>query len=251
MRFIGLFMTLAAFCISPFGANADATSAYRQPEFVTPIMKEKKTEILKIQRQIYLNQSVLDDVNSEIQLILKLKSQTEPDTFTRDFMLKHPDAVETLALTTLVTGTGIKVFNEFHRWEDVRAAVASNPAAHKNIQILRARAMHLDRTGYRVIVAGAALSLWSLLYDTFSPDDAHLAILYRRIQALKDQPEIIEGMLAGKIQERIRLINLIDMQKEQLNVLNIEFDELEKIERQNITDPNQKNLREFQPVFVR
>ena len=51
--------------------------------------------------------------------------------------------------------------------------------------------MHVDRAGYRMLVAGAAISLWSLLYDTFTADDDSLPILYKRVQSLKDQPEIV------------------------------------------------------------
>jgi hypothetical protein len=166
-------------------------------------------------------------------------------------MLKHPDIAENIALTTLATGIGIKMFNEFHRWEDVREAVRNNPTAHREIQILRSRAMHVDRTGYRFLVAGAAISLWSLLYDTFNTDDGNLAVLYERIQALKDQPEIVEGMLAGKLQERNRLSSLISKQHETLLKLDAEFAELQQIEKKNVTDPNQKNIRTWQPVFVR
>jgi hypothetical protein len=251
MLFLRHFAALTLLSLTPLVTLADSIMQYGQTEFVTPVLKAKKTEIIRLEKQLYKNQAVLQNINSEIQLILRLKSETDPDTFLNDFMLKHPDIAENLALTTLVTGVGIKVFNEFHRWEDVRQAAHNNPTAHKEIQVLRSKAMHIERTGYRFLVAGAAISLWSILYDTFNSEDPNLAVLYHRFQTLKDQPEIIEGMLAGKLQERIRLSNLISQQKETLSQLDAEFAELQMIEEKNVTDQNQKNIRNWQPVFVR
>ena len=58
-------------------------------------------------------------------------------------------------------------------------------------------------------------------------------------------------MLAGKLQERVRLSNLISEQQEMLMQLDAEFAELRLVEKRNVTDQNQKNIREWQPVFVR